>query len=88
MSHHHRIIVPAITDRPTCAGEWIFTGSYVEHVAGRGYDEWGWWELIVGLDKRVLVTETPGAGRICRELRMGGHALCGLAQWSGRWRKA
>jgi len=37
---------------------------------------------------RVLVTETPGAGRMCRELRMGGSALVGFAPWSGEWRRA
>lgn len=35
----------------------------------------------------VLVTETPAAGRLCRELRMGGSAHCGLAPWSGQWEK-
>jgi len=37
--------------------------------------------------KRVIVTETPGAGRLCRELRMGGSAIVGFDPWSGLWKK-
>lgn len=36
---------------------------------------------------RVAVTETPTGGRMCKELRMGGSAMCGFAPWSGSWRR-
>lgn len=35
--------------------------------------------------RRVLVTENPASGRMCRELGMGGSAQCGLRPWSGVW---
>lgn len=105
MSHHHRIIVPAVTDRPTCAGMWEFRPTHTpsefdplelwRRTSERDIIAERWWKTALGswlawpnMTITVLVTETPGAGRICHELGMGGHALCGLAPWSGRWRKA
>lgn len=34
---------------------------------------------------KVLVTESPASGRMCKELKMGGSALCGFENWSGFW---
>lgn len=34
----------------------------------------------------VLIEETPGSGRFCRELRMGGSMqTVGFSEWSGQW---
>lgn len=33
----------------------------------------------------VQVTETAAAGRLCRELRMGGSQQCGFSDWRGTW---
>ena len=84
MAHHHTI-KPEPLRMPTGPGEWIFAPS-----------KWStlWYELAFGFgtfglaDIHVMVEETPGAGRFCRELRMGGHALCGFDHWSGEWRAA
>lgn len=63
--------------RPTHAGEWEWRPKCLFY-AGVTYD---------GLWMSVLVTETPAAGRLCAELRMGGSAQCGLPDWSGEWRE-
>lgn len=89
MTHHHKLPAPTpVTDRPTCAGEWEFTGITVEHTPGRGYTQWGFWERVTNLNRRVTVTENPVSGRMCRELQMGGSVHCGLEPWSGQWRRA
>lgn len=37
---------------------------------------------------RVEVTETLAAGRLCKELKMGGSSQCpGYVPWSGFWRQ-
>lgn len=33
----------------------------------------------------VVVEETSAAGRLCKELKMGGSAHCGLKPWDGLW---
>jgi hypothetical protein len=82
MTHH--ITIPTsrqITPMPTSAGEWFFTGPLLIF----GTPKWGWYERI--FDHCVTVTENPTSGRLCRELGMGGSIHCGLAPWSGQWRK-
>lgn len=74
-----------ILPMPDCAGEWDFSWHGLSN-------EWLFMALCFGprqADKtrRVLVTETPAAGRLCRELGMGGSIHCGLAPWSGQWRR-
>ncbi len=72
------------TDRPTSAGEWLWKPE------GQNAPEQALIAYFCSSETfiPVLVTETPSAGRIYQELRMGGHALCGFKPWSGIWRKA
>jgi len=56
-------------------------------------DKAGWWtfrdttaaSVIRRWPRVVLVEETPSAGRFCKELQMGGHAICGFQPWRGVW---
>ena len=47
----------------------------------------GWWICILPgrVPAVVQVTETAAAGRLCRELRMGGSQQCGFSDWRGTW---
>jgi len=72
------------TDHPTSAGQWEYTRPVMVTITGGDVTT----RKTHQVTKRVTVTETSGAGRLCRELQMGGHALCGFKPWSGQWRKA
>lgn len=59
---------------PDKAGNWLFTEFWPENE-----DE------PQPVAKLVVVDETLSAGRLCKELQMGGHAQCGFDDWSGMW---
>jgi hypothetical protein len=89
MSHHHKISTgPAITDRPTSAGKWEWRRVFSFKVHPIFQPHIFPTDTLIGEWHPVLITETPAAGRLCRELNMGGSIHCGLAPWSGQWRKA
>lgn len=70
-----------IARRPLWAGTWTWIeGQWINDEDFEAVVEIG----RLGL-KDVSVTETPSAGRMCRELRMGGCAQTGFASWSGMW---
>lgn len=71
---------------PDCAGEWEWIPDDINPKMMANLKKMAksiglsvWWT--------VTVTENPTSGRMCKELRMGGSALCGFADWSGEWRK-
>jgi len=76
------------TDHPTSAGQWEYTREIVVEIRMIGEFRNRIDRHKLRFTKSVTVTETSGAGRLCRELQMGGHALCGFKPWSGQWRKA
>jgi hypothetical protein len=72
MKNTLRVDVTTWKDRPDSAGWWWWKPEYAAHAAKA---------------VSVRVEDNSAGGRICRDLKMGGHAYCGFPEWSGLWRR-
>lgn len=93
--HPTQLTSPFITDRPKSGGLHFWRGGTWGTVTPKGSKEPSpcFFPLFPTLARRVMVDDTPAAGRLCRELRQGGSAMVRapdgspFSEWSGCWFK-